>query len=672
MNSPKLPPFGPPPPLSSELQPADEASAEPAAHEQAASAARQLGLRYQALIRATGSIVWTNSPEGEMRGAQPDWCAYTGQSPAQCQGYGWAQALHPDDAQPTIDAWQKAIQEQTMFAFEHRVRRHDGEYRWFAIRAVPVLDEAGRIQEWVGLHRDIEDAKRAERERIATEQQFRTMIEWMPQLAWWAKPDGYIDYYNPLWYQYTGTTPEDMQGWGWQSVHDPKLLPDVIQRWQRSIATGEPFEMEFPLRRHDGVFRWFLTRVNPMRDSLEQIVRWVGINTDIDDQKTALARLSETIESMSDAFTLVDRNWCIQVVNRNHERMSQKTRAQSLGRNLWEVFPEARDPALKYWTAYHQAMNERVEVHFVDYFPATQLWTEVDLYPSYDGIAVFWRDISERKRQEAQREELLASAQAARSLAESASRAKDEFLAMLGHELRNPLAPILTALQLMQLREETGAERERQVIERQVKHLVRLVDDLLDISRITRGTVELSRRHLDLADVVARAIELAGPLLDERRHTLSVASTRGLIVDGDADRLAQVIANLLTNAAKYTPAAGRITLVTQRDGDEISLAIRDNGIGIAPDLLPVVFDLFVQGTQGIDRAQGGLGLGLAIVRRLTALHGGRVTAASEGSGCGATFTLYLPAVLGDSSPSEEIPTRGSVARKVFEATRTYR
>jgi signal transduction histidine kinase/ActR/RegA family two-component response regulator len=230
----------------------------------------------------------------------------------------------------------------------------------------------------------------------------------------------------------------------------------------------------------------------------------------------------------------------------------------------------------------------------------------------------------------------------ARRDAEAANRAKDEFLAMLGHELRNPLAPILTALQLMRLRGVTGAERERTIIERQVRHVVGLVDDLLDVSRITRGKVQLKRERVDLAELVAKAIEMTSPAIEERHHALSVDVPRGLVVEGDPARLAQVFANLLTNAAKYTEDGGRITVVGRREGNDALVSVTDNGTGIAADMLPHIFDLFTQERQDIDRSEGGLGLGLAIVRSLVQAHGGSASATSEGKGSGATFTVRLP------------------------------
>ena len=228
---------------------------------------------------------------------------------------------------------------------------------------------------------------------------------------------------------------------------------------------------------------------------------------------------------------------------------------------------------------------------------------------------------------------------------EAASRAKDEFLAMLGHELRNPLSPIATALQLMKLRGDTRTLKEQQVIERQVNHLIRLVDDLLDVSRITRGKVELRKERVDVADVVAKAVEMASDLLEQRNHQLSIEVPSGrLWVDGDPVRLAQVVANLLTNAARYTERGGKVEVRARREGHEIVIRVKDNGMGISPDLLPRIFDLFIQGHRTSDRAQGGLGLGLALVKNLIGLHGGSVMALSAGLGRGSEFVIRLPAV----------------------------
>ncbi|HLV64764.1 MAG TPA: ATP-binding protein [Polyangiaceae bacterium] len=228
--------------------------------------------------------------------------------------------------------------------------------------------------------------------------------------------------------------------------------------------------------------------------------------------------------------------------------------------------------------------------------------------------------------------------------AEEANRAKDDFLAMLGHELRNPLAPMLTALELMRLRANSVAERERLVLERQVQHMIRLVDDLLDVSRITRGKVELSPKRIDLCAVVREALEHASPMFETRRHRVTIDVPQGLVVLADPHRLAQVVMNLLTNAAKYTPEQGLIEVFATRDAGSVRLAVKDNGVGIPPGLLPRLFDLFVQGPQSLDRSRGGLGLGLTLVRRLVEMHGGTVSAESDGPGHGSTFTIELPLI----------------------------
>ncbi|MEO8706367.1 MAG: ATP-binding protein [Kofleriaceae bacterium] len=222
-------------------------------------------------------------------------------------------------------------------------------------------------------------------------------------------------------------------------------------------------------------------------------------------------------------------------------------------------------------------------------------------------------------------------------------RRKDEFLAILGHELRNPLAPIVTALDLMQLSGKPGFEREREVIRRQAQHLTRLVEDLLDVSRITREKLQLRTEPLELAVVVNHAIEVASPLLEGRGHRLVVDVPRtGLVVEADLMRLGQVFANLLTNAAKYTEPGGEIVIAAIRDGEQIAICIEDNGQGISKHLLPDIFEPFVQSDRTIDRAQGGLGLGLALVRSIAQLHGGTVSAHSEGPGRGSRFVVRLP------------------------------
>ena len=239
---------------------------------------------------------------------------------------------------------------------------------------------------------------------------------------------------------------------------------------------------------------------------------------------------------------------------------------------------------------------------------------------------------------------------------QEANHRKDEFLAMLAHELRNPLAPIRTAVQLLRLKELTEHHRlrARDVIERQVEHLVNLIDDLLDVSRITRGMITLQLEPVLVGAIVARAVETARPAIDAHRHALELDLPDELIsVEGDKTRLVQVIANILHNAAKFMDPGGRIRLSARRDGQQVVINVADTGIGIAPELIPKIFELFTQVHSKSERAQGGLGIGLALVRRLTEMHGGTVTVNSDGPGRGADFTVRLPVM---STPLAKLPS----------------
>jgi CheY-like chemotaxis protein len=248
------------------------------------------------------------------------------------------------------------------------------------------------------------------------------------------------------------------------------------------------------------------------------------------------------------------------------------------------------------------------------------------------------RDITQRKQLEQELQRRLCE------LAEAGQR-KDEFLAMLAHELRNPLASLANAVQLM-----TDVEDREQtqwslgVMNRQIRHLARLIDDLLDVSRITRGKIQLRKEIVDIAPIIKSAVETVQPLLHVRKHELTVSTTSGTLwLDADPTRLEQILSNLLNNAAKYTDNGGQIWLTAEQEGKDIVIKVRDTGIGIAPEKLPQMFELFAQGNPSLARSEGGLGIGLTLARSLAEMHGGTVVAQSEGPGQGSEFTVRLPA-----------------------------
>ncbi len=329
------------------------------------------------------------------------------------------------------------------------------------------------------------------------------------------------------------------------------------------------------------------------------------------------------------------------VWGRTPDQVIQRPLLDALPELRGQVFPELLDRVLKTGEPYigketlarvrrrDDGPLDHIFYNFV-YDPLRSVSGEVE------GVLVLAFDVTDEVLARHEIERL-------RSHAENASRTKDEFLAMLGHELRNPLAPIRTALQLMRMRGHQSVELA--LIERQVGHLVRLVDDLLDVSRITRGKVDLRKEPIELASVVVRGLETASPLLEQRRQRVDLdLPAEGLSIEGDPERLAQVVANLLTNASKHSDPGSVIQIVGKRELDLVRLRVRDSGAGISPEMLDRIFEMFVQETQPLDRSKGGLGLGLAIVRSLVDLHGGSVHALSDGPGRGSEFIVDLPAL----------------------------
>jgi len=329
------------------------------------------------------------------------------------------------------------------------------------------------------------------------------------------------------------------------------------------------------------------------------------------------------------------------------------------GRSHYEVFPEIPER----WKEVHRrCLAGAVEMHDDDSFVRTDGstdWLRWEVRPwrnarnEIGGIIMFTEVITERKRAEQEHRRLVAQARVAEALRE-VDRRKDEFLAMVSHELRNPLAPIATAIEIMRLSEPTDDSivRARDVIARQTAQLTRLVDDLLDVSRITLGKIHLNRSALDLHPIVAQAVEAAQPLLTARHHQLAIdVSAEPLPIWGDGARLTQIISNLLNNAARFTADGGHIALAVRRDGARVVLSVKDDGIGIPRDMRERVFDMFMQIEWPTQRKQEGLGIGLALVKQLVEMHDGDIEARSEGPGCGSELVVRLPIAANPPDPN---------------------
>jgi len=344
---------------------------------------------------------------------------------------------------------------------------------------------------------------------------------------------------------------------------------------------------------------------------------------------------SYVFNTMTEGFAVVDRDWNIVQMNTAGHRIAGLQAEETIGRSYWDIFSSL--PKAEWLSVYEQVKITGTATtieHAYHYHDGTKGWLENRAYPALDGgLAFFFRDINKRKDYE-------------NKLKEADSR-KDEFLAMLAHELRNPLAPVSAAADLLRLTQmdQARVKQTSEIISRQVKHMTGLIDDLMDVSRVTRGLILLENETLDVAAIISNAIEQVGPLIETRAHHLSInLPSESVSVKGDHKRLVQVITNILTNATKYTPEGGDIALTVSVQHEEVVLSIKDNGVGMAKDMVGRVFDLFAQAERTSDRSVGGLGIGLALVKSLVSLHHGTVTAHSDGIGLGSEFKIHLPLV----------------------------
>jgi PAS domain S-box-containing protein len=372
------------------------------------------------------------------------------------------------------------------------------------------------------------------------------------------------------------------------------------------------------------------------------------------------------IEEMRQGALTVDSSGIILFANRRVSELLRTSQEKLLGTALRDFVPDEARPLYDSLLRAGLAGNSEGEISLRSEGGGIPVHVAVNALPIDTGIAgVLVTDLTAQKRHQAERIQLL-SEHAARITAEQADRRKDEFIATLAHELRNPLAPIRNALELMRLGKTGGAAKEepRVMIERQLKLLVRLVDDLLDVARINTGKFELRRERTELTALVNSAAEMSRPRIEADRHALSVSlPSQALWLDADPARLVQMLSNLLDNAAKYTQPGGSIRVAVEQEGGKAVVSVTDTGIGIPLDMLERVFDMFAQVDQSLERSHGGLGIGLTLVKRLVELHGGDIVAESAGVGMGSTFSVRLPLVEAPREPAaREIAALDTAAR----------
>jgi len=669
---------------------------------------------------------------------------------------------------PLADAYRRAMRDRVEVTAE-QLYRHNGRDLWIKARATPLRDGL------LVFYRNITGRKRAEEELRESEARFRTIADTMPQIVWSTQPDGYHDYFNRQWYEYTGVPEGAAHGDAWVNLFHPDDVARMEQRWGHSLATGEPYEVEFRLRHRSGEYRWWLARALPVRNEQGEIVRWMGTSTDIHERILMQAELQDIqvrLQAALNAAEIGTWTWDIAAdqvhadsnlaamlgvspavadggpiaayyavihpddvgvvragidkalasgepyfeqfrvpdgagrmrymlgrgvvlsdaqggprqmsgavldVTRQQQAESALKSSELTFRTLADNIPQlawmadADGNIFWYnnrWFAYTGTTLQEMQgwgwakVHHPEHVDRVvalyrkrivedqETWEDTFPLRGADGHYRWFLSRAVPIRDEeghvlrwmGTNTDITLQREAEEALQQSNQR-KDDFLAMLAHELRGPLAPISTAAQLLKLgaRNPENIQRSSDIIDRQVKHMSELVDDLMDASRVTRGLVSIEKEVVSVSLVVHTAIEQSRPLIEARKQELVLdMSEDGGTVLGDRTRLIQVLTNLLNNAAKYTPQGGRIVLKVTAHDTVVDICISDNGIGMDASLLPHVFELFTQAERTPDRSQGGLGLGLALVKSIVALHNGRITAESAGPGMGSTFTVTLP------------------------------
>lgn len=499
--------------------------------------------------------------------------------------------------------------------------------------------------------RDITDVKEAQERLKASEAKFRQIADTMPQIVWVSRADGNYEYFNRRWYEYTGRT-DDLALIDSHAVFHHDDRNRAVAKWQHSLTTGEPFEMQYRLQHHSGEFRWFLGRAIPIKDDSGKISKWFGTYTDIEDYKkleTERHKFVSLVENSTDFIGFCDLAGVPTYINKAGLNLVglpsiAKARLTKVSDFIYAEDQETIVP--DFLKTLSEAGHGEIEIRFRHFESDNPLWMTCNVFPLTDqdgahaGLATVSRDITTRRQLQDELREL------ANSLSE-ADRRKDEFLATLAHELRNPLAPIQNGLQILKLVEadRSTIDQTRTMMERQLSQMVRLVDDLLDVSRITRNKLELRKSRINLNEILSNAIETSRPVIESGNHELQLSlPPEPTVLDADPTRLAQVFSNLLNNAAKYTESGGKIEIRVQQDGMNVAVTIKDTGIGIPISMLHRIFEMFTQVDRTLERSQGGLGIGLTLVQRLVELHGGTVRAQSAGEGLGSEFTVQLPIV----------------------------
>ena len=603
--------------------------------------------RFRILASHAPVGIFESDAQGNTIFVNEGWCAMAGLTPEQARGDGWADAIHPEDRERILATWREAVAAGAPSNSEFRFIRPDGLVTWLQGDAVPIRDAAGQLTGYIGTIADVTVRKEAEAALRNSERMYRAVGESLDYGIWVADAEGRNIYASESFLSLVGMTQEQCSNLGWSGVLHPDDAEQTIAAWKECVRNGDSWDVEHRFRGVDGRWHPILARGVPVKNDRGEIIAWVGINLDISDLKQVESDLRESearFRHMADnAPVLIWVNGVggCQFVNKEYLKFVGCSLDEVLGMN-WQAFihPDDGDGYVdSYLAAFEKQrpFEAQVRMRRAD---GKYRWFSTTAAPRFRADGVFLGyvgcsvDITDIK----------ASEDALRE----ADRRKDDFLAMLGHELRNPLAGIVTGAQVLSMLElDQEAAEMRAVISRQAIYMSRIVDDLLDVSRIARGKLRLRHQHANLSELLRNTVE------DYRKgHTLGQCQLEVDIpqvdvwVWADPARLTQAFSNVIHNSYKFSdgPNVIRLAMRCQEAAGQVTVDVSDRGIGMAPDTIERIFEPFTQADNSLERSRGGLGLGLALARGLILLHGGSVTAASDGLGKGATISIALPTI----------------------------
>lgn len=604
------------------------------------------------------AIVWSASPDGSDDFFNRSWVEYTNLSAEESKGLGWLKAIHPDDTSALLAQWRTAITTGSTYKSVSRVRRFDGEYRWFLSRAVPLRDKTGNIVKWFGTNVDIEDRKRAEARVSQAETELQLAMDTMPAMAWSAGPDGSADFVSRGWLEYTSLSLEETKGSGWSSAIHPDDRAKFVDKFLKAVAAGTPYEDEGRIRRADGQYRWFLVRATPFRDEAGSIIRWYGACTDIEDRKRAEEALRDSEQRFRD-FSEATADWYWETgpdhrftyVPLERAKSARVAKSDLIGQTRWEIAADIENEPAK-WQEHIAVLHDhkpfRSFVYPVLRQDGSTMYVAASGIPRFDGKGRFvgYRggasDVTAMVRAE-QAENSLRQAQVELAHVTRVTTL-GELTASIAHEVNQPLAGVIgngtACLRWLSKDPPQFYGEVRASVEAMISDADRASKIIAKIRALAKNTVP-QMQVLNINDVIKDAVALVQRELDDRGVALrqNLAADAALVT-GDRTQLQQVIINLIMNGVEAMENInGRAREIVIRsscsENNWIAVEVQDTGVGVDPAKIDGLFGAF------FTTKPKGLGMGLSISRSIIETHDGRLTLSSDGK-IGATVRITLP------------------------------